>query len=492
MKKKILYLTIIFVCLCTNDVFAQWGFNATLRVTGECTSDYKPIYPLPNITGFPTKAECETVRNIILNISEGNGYCRAYYSCTACVGHDIAGNNQGTGSLNTNGTNQGSSYYSNNAGAFVQDAAEQKQYQNDMLFGTNNSNQMLATTGDKKYDVATGNLIKSRREAPTTDKAGGRVEGYFNYQSYQPKGGYGFMKELGESVGLNFSDYMSEELWNKASTGKMSFDEAAEFNKKYDQFVHDVSVLQNPSVSIEQIAIGSLTNWIDEQAITTRLSGLLQAIGGASEFMVGTGFAVATGWTVGGAVAGGLFAAHGVDQTVAGVSKLITGKEQNTVTSAVFQVAGMSENTANVVDNLVSIGGGISLALSPIKIYRVSSINSTGKRLGVLGESWTPVNPKTMSAETYRNVAGLKDFNKAEILMEGTVKYKNISSVRKAQLWDKDEAIKFLDENRGFFPYGERTIKNGNVGGLREIMISDYEKNVKIISEKTITRNIKN
>lgn len=104
------------VCLFSIEpIYAQWGFTATIRVTGKDCGGYTPP-ALPHITGFPTKSECERVRNMIIAIRESGGGCTVYYTCTPCTGKNtyIGGDNpldnsSASGSTNFGGVNKPSS-----------------------------------------------------------------------------------------------------------------------------------------------------------------------------------------------------------------------------------------------------------------------------------------------------------------------------------------------------------------------------------------------
>jgi hypothetical protein len=97
------------------------------------------------------------VRNQVLNIRGSVGGCTVYYRCTECTGRDIVTPGQGantnvTTGGNVNGTAQGSSFYSANPGQAIQDAYDQKKYQNEALLENGEPNRTV--TRDIPFDNA--------------------------------------------------------------------------------------------------------------------------------------------------------------------------------------------------------------------------------------------------------------------------------------------------------------------------------------------------
>jgi hypothetical protein len=128
MKRYILTIGLLAACLALPGVAnAQWSFTATLTTSGNCGGVSKPY--LPAITGFATKAECDMVRNQILNIRVSGSGCTVSYRCTACTGRDIVMPGQTTTNTvvsgNTSGTVQGTSVQTANPGQAIPDAMEQ-------------------------------------------------------------------------------------------------------------------------------------------------------------------------------------------------------------------------------------------------------------------------------------------------------------------------------------------------------------------------------
>lgn len=92
---------------------------------------------------------------------------------------------------------------------------------------------------------------------------------------------------------------------------------------------------------------------------STRMWGFVRGVGGVLEAVAGAGFGAATSWTGAGAVAGGLVAAHGIDQAMTGFRQMFTGTQATSLTSQGLQAAGMSANTANTVDAGISVVGSM-------------------------------------------------------------------------------------------------------------------------------------
>jgi hypothetical protein len=101
--------------------------------------------------------------------------------------------------------------------------------------------------------------------------------------------------------------------------------------------------------------------------------GVIGFVGGATEATIGVGFAVATGWTGVGAVAGVAIALHGIDVAQAAL------RESDTFTSQGLQAAGLSQGTANAISTGIS-GAAFIAAGSPILPYSLfgSAISGGG------------------------------------------------------------------------------------------------------------------
>lgn len=86
-----------------------------------------------------------------------------------------------------------------------------------------------------------------------------------------------------------------------------------------------------------------------------RFQGSMQALGGFAEASAGgglillsDGFAAPVGWPI---------LAHGLDQLCTGIRTVVTGIPSDTVTSQFLQSAGMSQNNANLGNDVLSLVG---------------------------------------------------------------------------------------------------------------------------------------
>lgn len=88
----------LFVLLPALSFGAGWSFTMEVHVSGsECGSlTYKA--PYQNL-GIPTKAQCESLRQFVLDYKISTGGCTAYYVCGPCTGSDILVPGSGTAGL---------------------------------------------------------------------------------------------------------------------------------------------------------------------------------------------------------------------------------------------------------------------------------------------------------------------------------------------------------------------------------------------------------
>ena len=111
MKKHITILAALFCLLhMSQSAYGQWGFTATLSYSGSCAG-YGTSYSFP-ISGLSTKSQCESIRNMLLDIRVSVDGCSVYYRCTSCTGSDIASFQ--SGSVSIVGTETGTAYFSPN------------------------------------------------------------------------------------------------------------------------------------------------------------------------------------------------------------------------------------------------------------------------------------------------------------------------------------------------------------------------------------------
>jgi hypothetical protein len=151
-----LFLVLVLLAFSSNRLSAQWSFTATLTYSGKCYgAGSLPSVSVP-INGIPTKAECESLRGMLLSIQVG-GECRVSYRCTSCTGSDMVNSQQMMpGSISFGGTETGKAFFSPSPGQSTQDwiNSVQEKAQSLGFNHTNSSNNgfTLPRTGDDSFD----------------------------------------------------------------------------------------------------------------------------------------------------------------------------------------------------------------------------------------------------------------------------------------------------------------------------------------------------
>jgi hypothetical protein len=371
-----------------NTLQAQWGFTVTQGQRGNCSGcgDIKITVinfgSIP-VSGFPTKQECEAARQYLAGISQSFVCgCTLYVRCSACTGKDIAGFGVGVdGSVNTsdgsvrvNGTSQGSSYYTPNTFDALQDAYDQKTFQNEVLLETD-KNEIVFYNGisDKSY-------IEQVKKIQFT---GGRSLGWVD-RSHVSQGTYkGTLQDLmAKPAGLNVADYFSEAEWNRCSNSRAFASDACKgFREQYNKFAHDVlnnQKKQDPIFNVVDEAWASTKEKVKEDAII-RAQGAMQALGGA--FGVVSGYTIATGGEIFApgvaGVAGAIVAADGADNLVTGIHQFFTGKETNLMSNAIASKIGLPQNAITRAVGIIDLGTSVHrLSISVFKSYAKPRINA--------------------------------------------------------------------------------------------------------------------
>ncbi len=108
--------------------------------------------------------------------------------------------------------------------------------------------------------------------------------------------------------------------------------------------------------------------------VWTRVGGLGQTAAGLFEAGVGLTFGTATAPTVAGGLAGAAIMTHGADQFQAGVRTFVTGQRTDTMSSQLIQSAGVSRNTANLIDSGASVA--LSAGAGYANLSRVNAVNA--------------------------------------------------------------------------------------------------------------------
>lgn len=150
---------VLFLLLFPIDSYAQWSFRESIHVSGRCDGvDYAIINAvngqIPEITGFSTRAECESARAFINSIRSSYGGCTAYASASPCVGHDIGGGSvAGIANPTVGASSQGSSFFYTSVPEEVKNwQAEQDRI--DALIGNRSDNPVVgvANTSDGSFN----------------------------------------------------------------------------------------------------------------------------------------------------------------------------------------------------------------------------------------------------------------------------------------------------------------------------------------------------
>jgi len=136
-------------------------------------------------------------------------------------------------------------------------------------------------------------------------------------------------------------------------------------------------------------ADGNPVNYLDPYGLWswTQTFGVLRAVGGVFEAAAGIGLGAATSWTGVGAVAGGVVAAHGLDQIQAGLRQAWTGEQTDSLTSSGLQAVGISRTGANLADTGISFVGSLGAGMATATI-RASQIAAESPQLAQGMSTW--------------------------------------------------------------------------------------------------------
>jgi len=113
--------------------------------------------------------------------------------------------------------------------------------------------------------------------------------------------------------------------------------------------------LGNPLAYIDPLGLcaeGSGGFW---QGFWTRLGGFGQMLGGAAEAAAGYTFGTVTLPTVAGGILGAAIGTHGIDNVQAGARQFWSGKQVDSMSSGMLQSAGLSRQTANTANAVISV-----------------------------------------------------------------------------------------------------------------------------------------
>ena len=110
-----------------------------------------------------------------------------------------------------------------------------------------------------------------------------------------------------------------------------------------------------PVNGVDGLGLGAEEKSGGWQGFLTRLGGLGQMLGGAAEAAAGYTFGTVTSPTVAGGILGAAIGTHGIDNVQAGARQMWTGRPVDTMTSGMLQSAGLSRQTANTVNAVLSV-----------------------------------------------------------------------------------------------------------------------------------------
>ena len=157
--KTLIRLLIIFLVIHIgkSQTFAQYSFTPTLHGAGtsECSQAAAQANSMLRgfqVSGIPTKRECESIRAQILAIKASGYGCNVYYTCTPCVGTDMGPNNISI-DLNSSGEPQ------LNPGVDVCNGIDDYKYRREVQ-QMQSSFDLIVTKGNVEYDQTLNSIIQ--------------------------------------------------------------------------------------------------------------------------------------------------------------------------------------------------------------------------------------------------------------------------------------------------------------------------------------------
>jgi hypothetical protein len=139
LRTKFIPILIFLISLLIGNTykgFAQgWTFTFQLAHSGPCGGVALPVLPtFPNF-GLPNKAQCESVRQTIVNISASEpvyddqghfiGNCKVYFNVSPCTGSDIPlGDQSNSGTISPNGQAEGQPFFTPHSSEAFEDWAK--------------------------------------------------------------------------------------------------------------------------------------------------------------------------------------------------------------------------------------------------------------------------------------------------------------------------------------------------------------------------------
>ena len=217
-------------------------------------------------------------------------------------------------------------------------------------------------------------------------------------------------KEFDEETGLY---YYGARYYEPRLSLWMSTDPLQEKYSAYSTYCY---VFNRPIIFFDPNGEEGLREWWNNNKMTTRTMGFVKGVTGLLEAATGATVLGTTSWTGLGAVAGGLTLAHGCDVATSGFNQMVSGEYTDSYTSKTLQSAGVSQETANMIDGGVSIilsagSASLSTASNTTKVAQASATGTTASKatatsnMTKVGRWMSPKEYKSLS-ETGRLVEG--------------------------------------------------------------------------------------
>jgi RHS repeat-associated protein len=159
----------------------------------------------------------------------------------------------------------------------------------------------------------------------------------------------------------------------------------------YVYALNDPLMFTDPDGLVARAGWNASTGFYDEHSNTINSS--LQILGGAAEAGAGYTLGVVFSPTVAGGVAGAAIGTHGVDQMRSGIQSLWDGEKADAYSSQLMQSAGMSRETANLTNDLISTGALLTVGVVNNRSVSTPAIKAVPKKVpnpgGRLGKQST-------------------------------------------------------------------------------------------------------
>jgi hypothetical protein len=262
---KRIFLTILLVAA-SWTLQAQWSYTRTATYIGytgsllgqdmseiTCGIDKAVVNQAmtPVSTSFPSREECEADR--VRSESSWNSRLRCYrVVCSSCFGTSSTADATKPGDISILGAERGEPFIATSPEQIIPEWMTETEQKRGSLFGYENN---FPRTGDNAFDKAydkmySSEINKSIKYLPVKQDENkisiienqSEHSNEYNNQ-YESKGGYQTMIELGKKNGLDFSDYISQERWDKMNTNEvkdMTSEEIFQWNADYNRFVSDL------------------------------------------------------------------------------------------------------------------------------------------------------------------------------------------------------------------------------------------------------------